>query len=180
MEGCSAALVNAGFGATVAHTPDGIMVSDAPTASAFFASYIGSAAQLAWNKTNAQKTGVLDQLATLYAAKLAAGRIYSDSKTYQIDPASQANVAAIGSLAACVLSNTPGAAPWPSNFFWIAADNSQSPMTAAQMYAFAQNIAAYVSSLVTVNYSLKQAINAAETMTALQAININSGWPSNP
>lgn len=173
-------LVAAGFSGGPSRAPEGLLVSDAATAMAIIQGYAGSAAQLAWAKTNSAGDGLLDQLAVLFAGKIAAGRVYNDGKTYQIDPASQANISAMGSIAASVVNSAPGAAPWPANFTWIAADNSQTPMNAAQMYAFAQNVAGYVSALILNNRALKTAIASASTMKALQAIDITSGWPSNP
>jgi hypothetical protein len=125
--------------------------------------------------------GTSDSLAALaaqYAALIAAGRNF-DGSAFQIDPASQANISAMGALAAAVLANTPGAAPWPSGFYWLSGSNAQVPMDAPTMYAFAQNVAAYVSALVLTNAALKAAINAATTQAALNAISLTTGWPGN-
>lgn len=47
---CEAALVAAGFSATVALAPDGIHVADVSTVTATMTSYAGSAAELAYHK----------------------------------------------------------------------------------------------------------------------------------
>ncbi len=171
-EAMDATLAAANF--DVSHSDNnGLWVGDVTTAQNSLSSYVGSAAQLAWNQNLQQEA-----LATLYGSKFVAGFNYN-TENFQIDPASQSNIASMGSLAAAVVNNTPGALAWPSSFFWIASNNSQVPMTAAQMYAFSQAVASYVSALVVNNFSLKQSIAAAATMTALQAINITSGWPTN-
>ncbi|HUN49984.1 MAG TPA: DUF4376 domain-containing protein [Candidatus Sulfotelmatobacter sp.] len=125
--------------------------------------------------------GTSDKLAALaaqYAALYTAGRNYA-GKNYQIDAASQGSISAMGALAAAVLANTPGAAAWPTGFYWIASDNSHVAMAAADMYAFAQNVAAYVSTLVLTNAALKAAISACTTQAELDAIDVTPGWPAN-
>lgn len=117
------------------------------------------------------------ELAAIYAGKIAAGRIWNGT-LFQIDPESQANIAAMGSLAASVLAGTPGAAPWPEGFYWVAADNGHVPMDAAVMFAFAQAIAGYVSALILTNRALKDAIDAAADATALAALDLTAGWPA--
>lgn len=124
--------------------------------------------------------GTSDKLATLaaqYAGKIASGRNFG-GKNFQIDPASIANIASMGALAIGSLT-VPGAAAWPTGFYWIATDNSHVAMAAADMYAFAQNVADYVSVLVLTNSMLKSAINACTTQTQLDAIDVTAGWPSN-
>ena len=144
----------------------GAWVSDNDAAvQAIIDAYIGTSDKLA-------------ALATHYASVIAAGRAYNGT-TFQIDAASQAGISAMGALAASLLANTPGAAAWPAGFYWIAADNSHVAMDAAGMYAFAQNVAAYVSALVLTNAALKGQIAAATTQAALDAIDVTSGWPAN-
>ena len=125
----------------------------------------------------------LRDLATAFSQKITAGRLVTVQgvqKNYQIDDGSRANIAAAGSLAASILANTPGAGAWNSAFYWIAADNSHQAMSAADCYAFAQNVAAYYTALVTVNRAFKDAINIATTQAALDSIDLTANWPANP
>lgn len=111
-----------------------------------------------------------------YAAQLAAGVVHG-GKVYQIDEASQQNIAAMGALAASVLSGVPGAA-WLPGFAFVAADNEPVPMTPAQMFALAQAAAARVFALRLAFRLLKDAIMAADDQAALDAIDVSAGWPA--
>lgn len=177
MEECAAALVTAGFSDVVSHTPDGILVSDVDTARAFIAGYVGSAAQLAF-----EKDAKLAQLTELYAGKYAAGLSYVGpdgvKRTFQIDPQSQFNIdvqanAALGAILA--------GEPWFEGSYFVAADNSHMGLpTARDMRAFALAARSYVAGLILCNRALKDAIGAASTTGALQVIDIDASWPANP
>lgn len=121
------------------------------------------------------------QLAVIVADIIAAGRyvtVAGTQKLYQIDPASLAKVAGAGSLAMSCIS--PFTGTWSQGFEWIAADNSYQPMSATDCIAFAQNIGAYDTAITMNNRALKNAIEAATSASTLNALNLNSGWPSNP
>jgi hypothetical protein len=120
----------------------------------------------------------LRDIETAFAAKIAVGRNYG-GKNYQIDAASQANIAAKATQALGVLNNVPGAQPWPTGFYWIATDNTHTPLDAAGMYAFAQDVGNYVAGLILNRRALKDAANAASAAAALAAIDPNSGYPAN-
>jgi hypothetical protein len=105
-----------------------------------------------------------------------AGFTYSGA-LYQIDPASQQNIAAMGSLASASVAN-PAAIPWPGGFYWRDANNDHQPMTAAQMLAFAATIANYVSTCILHCASIKDGIRAATTIAAVEAIDVTAGYPS--
>lgn len=63
--------------------------------------------------------------------------------------------------------------------FWIMADNSHHTFTGADDFlTFAQAAAAYKTAAILNNSALKAAINAAADETALNAIDINGGWPA--
>lgn len=110
-----------------------------------------------------------------YAARLAAG-VAHGGKVYQIDEASQRNIAAMGALASAVLAGVPGAA-WLPGFAFIAADNEPVPMTAEEMFALAQAAAARVFALRVAFRTLKDAILAAADQNALEEIDVAAGWP---
>ncbi|HLG86266.1 MAG TPA: DUF4376 domain-containing protein [Alphaproteobacteria bacterium] len=96
---------------------------------------------------------------------------------YQIDPASQQNIAAMGSLASASVAN-PATIPWPGAFYWRDAKNNHQPMTAAQMLTFAVTIANYVSACILRCASIKDGIRAATSIAAIQAIDVTAGYPA--
>ncbi|HVJ54881.1 MAG TPA: DUF4376 domain-containing protein [Aliidongia sp.] len=112
-----------------------------------------------------------------YDAIIAAGFFYQ-GKSFQIDPASQANMAAAGAMALGSITN-PASNPWPAAFDWIAVDNSRVPMTAPQTYAFTYAAGGYVSACILYHRSLKDQILAATSAAAAQAIDVTAGWPAN-
>lgn len=137
----------------------------------------------AWSPLPNNKTQKLAALTQVYGGKFLAGRtltVGTVTANYQIDPASISNIQAEGTIAGDVVNNTPGAPVWDPNYFWIAANNSHTPMTAAQCFAFAGNVRAYVRGLILQNRALKDAIAAATTQAQLDAIDVTAGWPSNP
>lgn len=154
-------------------TPAGLMADDAASVEAAAFSFSGSASELQW--WQAQK---LAALAAQYATLMGAGFVFN-GHTYQIDSASQQQIAAMGSLAAQVLANTPGVAAWPANFVWIDTANANVPMAASDMFAFAQATAAYVSGCVVANRAIKDAIAAAPNVAAVQALDVTANWPAN-
>src|SRR5664279_781083 len=91
------------------------------------------------------QTAKIQVIADVYVARIEAGRLVTVAgvqKSYQIDPASTANMTSVASMA------QGGAAAWPAGFAWIAADNTQQPMTISDFLAFALNVGTYVSSLI--------------------------------
>lgn len=158
-------------------SPDGIHVSDVATAQNFLSSYVGSAAQLAFNKS-----ALLDQLAALYLSKFGAGFNYTGpdavKRSFQIDATSQFNidVQANASLGALLNSEV-----WDTTSYFIDANNLHMATPRAQdMRAFALATRSHVSAIILNNRALKDKINAAATMATLAAIDLNSGWPANP
>lgn len=107
-----------------------------------------------------------------YQTRLAAGVAFA-GKTWQIDEASQARIAAMASAAVAVLSGVPGAS-WPAGFAFIAADNSAAAMTAQQMFDLSSAARDRVIALRVAFRALKDAILAAD---APEAIDVAAGWP---
>lgn len=125
------------------------------------------------------KTQKLDELAKIFWEKLQAGYVDPASgKVVQIDETSQQNIAAKATQAIAVLNGTPGAMPWPDGFYWVMDDNSHVPLNAQEMYVLAQRVGNYVTMLILVNRSLKDAVKAAPTIGAVSAIDVTQGWPS--
>jgi hypothetical protein len=170
-------------------------VDDPVAVQAIIDAYVGSAAELAYRKREA-----LDALIVKYAGVIAAGRIYAVAggldpapHLYQIDEVppfdtdgkpsrrdSQSTMTTMAAWAANVLNAVPGAVAWPSPFAWRDANNQMVPMTAAQCFAFTQNVGVYVAGAFGV-YAVKYAqIAGAADVAAVAAIDVNAGWPENP
>jgi hypothetical protein len=123
-EACEVALALAGFSTQATRAPDGVHVSDVPTVTATIASYVGSAAQLAYAKA-------------------------------QLQAALDAEFDANFDLSKFIRGGTV------------------TGITAAQIGTFLATI--------TNNYrTLRASIASAANVAAVNAINIASGWPSNP
>lgn len=180
--------------------PAGWMASDAAVAESVIAGWSGSAAQLAWHRAQAAAA-----LFSHVASIAAAGRIYSvaggAAHTYQIDavapapapgqPSRPASLTAIGRAAQCAIvaalcavpvaaSALSGAAKWPADFAWRDAANANVPMTAAEFLAFAADVWTYTQGVRARQSALEAAITGAQTVAAVAAIDVTTGWPSNP
>jgi hypothetical protein len=157
--------------------PDGgsILVIDAVPASGRWSASNG--ALVAYVPSLAQNQASKAQAATaVYASRIAAGFTWS-SVLYQIDPASQANISAMGLMALGSVTD-PANSPWPSGFYWVAADNSHVAMDAPAMYAFGRAVGAYVSACVLKLRAIKDAIAAAADQATLDAIDVTAGYPA--
>lgn len=157
--------------------PDGLHVPDTVAAQAYLSSYVGGAAELAFNRSTK-----LGQLAIIYGSKFVFGFNYTGpdgvKRTFQIDPTSQFN---IDVQANASLGSILNGEAWDATSYFIAADNSRMPTsTAADMRTFALAARGYVSSLILHNRTLKDQIAAAPGMATLGLIDITSGWPENP
>lgn len=183
-------------GHTIITDQDGWWTEDAAAVQSIIDTFVGSAAEL-----TAHKSAKLLVLEEQYTSIIAAGRLYSvtggtdaTQHTYQIDDVapvdpstktptrrdSQSTITTMGQWAANVVNGVPNTAPWPSNFEWQDANNLGVPMTAAQCYAFSQNVAAYVAACEMSFFSLRAQISAQTTASAVDAIDVTAGWPSNP
>jgi hypothetical protein len=111
-----------------------------------------------------------------YAARIAGGFTWSGT-LYQIDPDSQAQITAFGAMALGSITD-PANSPWPPGFTWIALNNSQVPMDAPTMYAFARAVATCVSGCILTLRAIKNAILAATTQAELDAIDVTAGYPT--
>ena len=95
---------------------------------------------------------------------------YKD-KIYQIDDNSKVNIN--GKISAILLSQNTEAPI--QNVNWIAKDNTITQFTTAEFVAFSQAIANYIETILFKNDQLRNAINKAKSLEALNKINLNFG-----
>lgn len=112
--------------------------------------------------------------AAAFAAAIAAGVTHA-GKTFQIDDASQGRIGAEASRAAYAILGVPGIV-WEPGTVFIAMNNEQVPFTAAEFLAMAQAASNRVRA-IRLNYrDMKDAIDAAPDVAAVEAIDTGAGW----
>ena len=111
----------------------------------------------------------LNELKSIKDAKLSEFS-YND-KIYQIDEGSKVNIN--GKISAILLSQNTEAPIKSVN--WIAKDNSITQFSTAEFLAFSQAIASYIETILFKNDQLRNAINKAKSLEALNKINLNFG-----
>lgn len=161
-------------GHSAAQAPDGWHVDDANAFLKYYATFDGSADQLAWTKSNSFSGGLLDQLEKGYTDKYPDGFDYtgpdSVTRTFQIDPQSQFNIDVMANVALGAMVNGE---PWDAKSYFIAADNSHMALpTAKDMRTFALAVRSYVAGLILKNRAVKDEIVAATTSAQVQAVDI--------
>jgi hypothetical protein len=109
------------------------------------------------------------------------GTFWFGGKEYQLgaDRFGVTGIANITSKAAEAALSLQGVLTWPAGFAWRAADNSFVAMNAAQMAVFGQAGSAYVTAVRKRAWVLNAAIDAAQTVAEVDAIDTAAGWPSN-
>ena len=95
---------------------------------------------------------------------------YKD-KVYQIDESSKTNIN--GKISAILLSQNTEKPIQSVN--WIAKDNTITQFSTAEFLAFSQAIASYIEMILFKNDQLRNAINKAKSLEALNKINLNFG-----
>ena len=95
---------------------------------------------------------------------------YKD-KIYQIDESSKTNIN--GKISAILLSQNTEKPIESVN--WIAKDNTITEFSTAEFLAFSQAIASYIETILFKNDELRNAINKAKSLEALNKINLNFG-----
>ena len=95
---------------------------------------------------------------------------YKD-KIYQIDESSKTNIN--GKISAILLAQNTEAPIKSVN--WIAKDNTITQFSTAEFLAFSQAIASYIETILFKNDQLRNAINKAKSLEALNKINLNFG-----
>ena len=95
---------------------------------------------------------------------------YND-KVYQIDENSKVNLN--GKISAILLAQSTETPITQVN--WIAKDNTITQFSTAEFLAFSQAIASYIETILFKNDQLRNAINKAKSLEALNKINLNFG-----
>ena len=95
---------------------------------------------------------------------------YKD-KIYQIDEGSKVNIN--GKISAILLSQNTEAPIQSVN--WIAKDNTITQFSTAEFLAFSQAVANHIETILFKNDTLRNAINKAKSLEALNKINLNFG-----
>lgn len=127
-------------------------------------------------------------LADLVAAKIAAINAKADALLsagcpvggglhVAVDDGSRADMGAMATTALAALSS---AVPWPASYQtgWIAIENVRVPLpTPGDGLALAAGVGDYYAQVRQNGRNMKDAAAAAEDLTALDAIDIEQGWP---
>ena len=115
------------------------------------------------------KTIKLNELAELKSEKLASFEF--KGKIYQIDESSKTNIN--GKISAILLSQNTEAPIQSVN--WITKDNTITQFSTAEFLAFSQAIASYIEMILFKNDTLRNAINKAKSLEALNKIVLSFG-----
>ena len=97
-----------------------------------------------------------------------------DGRVWQVTPRSQRMISA----AAFQASRVTEASPWPTDFTWIDNDNNEVTLTAAQVLALEKAMFDRLYGRRLRARALKDAIDEAVDVGAVDAIDITTGWPS--
>ena len=111
----------------------------------------------------------LNELAEIKSEKLASFEFKGE--IYQIDDNSKININ--GKISAILLSQNTEA-PIQS-VSWIAKDNTITQFSTAEFLEFSQAIASYIEMILFKNDTLRNGINKAKSLEALNKINLNFG-----
>ena len=128
-----------------------------------------------------RKLAMLDAVNARASSILAAGApIVHGGQTYHIDltDGSRANM---GSMATTAIGAVASLVPWPAEYQqgWITMENPRIPLpTPADGLALASAVGIFYAACLQRGRDLKNAVIAAADATALDAIDIEAGWPS--
>lgn len=118
-----------------------------------------------------------------FAAKIAAGRNHADGHNYQLGVDKTGTPAIINLTAMAVKAEASirdaVANPWSGGFTFRNAANVNVAKTAAQMFALATDCGEYVRALRVRLWAINDAVDAAASKAAVDAIDENAGWPAN-
>jgi hypothetical protein len=136
----------------------------------------------AYNPLPAMQAAATAQVKAQLAKLIAAGCTYQ-GVLVAIDADGLTNInswqaRALANLQATTLGLTVAA--WSASFVWLPqGDGATLPLSTAQaMVEFASVVTQYVSDIIVCANTLESQIAAADSVAALQAINLTSNWPS--
>lgn len=109
---------------------------------------------------------------------LSIGALASDALHIALDDGSRGDLTAMATAATNAIAGT---LPWPESYSrgWISIENVRIPLpTPAAGLTLAAKVGDYYAAIIQHRRDLKDAALAAETVDALDAIDISAGWPA--
>ena len=130
----------------------------------------------------ARKAAIKDAVMGLRDARIDNGVTFS-GHAFQTRQDDRENVQGAAQLAALwiMAGGDPASLRWhggTSDFAWIDASNALRTMSAATVIDFGKAVAAMKSAAIFNAFAIKAAIDGASSHAALDAIDINAGWPA--
>lgn len=129
------------------------------------------------------KAEKLGEIAAAFDARIAAG-LPCRGKVLQIREADRNIITANFGRAKAFIDQAAAPLPegvvitWPQNGYpWRMLDDSWEFFSPAEFLAMGQNLADYYGALFYVSRGMKDAVAAAETLEAVAAVDVSSGWP---
>ena len=164
-------------GAAVVRTADGATIPDDPgnTDRQAYEAWLGDGNAPDPVDLTLLVSAKTEAIETLYAARLLQGFAHGGTR-YELDADSQGKIGDLATASGFFVLGVGGVTWDPIPF--VAADNSvQVFVTAADFIAFANAAKLATQALFARRYVLKTACRAAGTAEALDAIDIEAGWP---
>jgi len=127
------------------------------------------------------RTEKLDAIGNAFTARVLAGMPYG-GKVLQLRPDDRANVTAVFSRAMAYVSQQANPLPgaeitWPPGGYpWRMLDDTYLMLSPTEFIDMAQQAADYYGALFYVSRAMKNAVAAAETLQAIEAIDTSAGW----
>lgn len=165
----------------LAPMPAGWIAAEPPAVPSGEVAVWGGANWLLADAVQEARADQLGCLAGIVGSKLG-GTVLHNGHVYQLGPdryGTQAvfNIMSKALEADLVLSGRlPG--PWPVDFAWIDATNARVPLDAEGMIGLGARASSYVTAVRMQGDAFRSAILTAETIEAVQAIDLTAGWPS--
>jgi len=121
-------------------------------------------------------------ITAMFDGRIAAGLPYGD-KVLQIREADRNIITAVFGRATAFINQAATSIPdveitWPEGGYpWRMLDDSYVMLSPPEFIGMAQQVADYYGALFYVSRAFKDAVAAAETIEAVEAIDITAGWP---
>ncbi len=97
-------------------------------------------------------------------------------RRFQVDQRSQNHIVA-EALHAKISKDDPATFPWDVGYTWLAADNSQVPMTVDEMLEFAAAARTHIRQIIFNARAHKDALLGLTTVRQVHEYDITTGWP---